>query len=402
MSNILHFVILAFSVFVYGILLFYAVVNFITLAKGKPKETLLLRDLQDKVVIVIPVRDDISIFNSLEHYSKLDYTNFNVALIDDSASDGYSNMLAEKCIDYGFLHFIRPKEKRNGRKGAAINYLLPMLKPYSPDFIVVMDSDHHPPRNFLKKAVSIIKTKHVNAVVGYQRHNLGTYGVFGKFYRISQSAGILSNTSRNRVGLLGLFGGSVSIFTYEWLLSERFDDTSITEDWEISLRGHIDGSFNLYVTDELYADCAIPKEVRWYVKQQMRWAEGTIADFKKHFKSMIFSKHLSLRGKVGLAYQGLVYLQSLAILGSMAIVLTTGYSPFHTSLPLSSIISVAAGVSWVAVYLYGAANEGVNIGFSDLLFAFLMIFAMSPVYAYSSLKGLLVRKEGWTVTKRRA
>jgi len=400
---------LIFSIFVYSILLFYASISSYLylkpqkekLQKEKPIE--LLDKFDDKVIIIIPVRDDMSIFNSLPYYASMDYPNFQVAVVDDSTSEGFSELLKQTCNKYGFLHFVRPPELRKGRKGAAINYVLPLLEPYKPSYVVIMDSDHHPPSDFLKKAVSILK-KHpeCNAVIGYQKHNLGTYGIFGRFYRASQAVSIFVNSTKNNAGLAGFFGGSVSIFEYKWILKELFDPTSITEDWEISLRGYIDGSFKPYVTDQLYAECAIPKDIRWFFKQQMRWAEGNIADFKKHFIALIKSKNLDSNKKIGLVYQGLYYTPSIAIISSLAVTLSIRYLPFFFSVIISLLVVIFTFIMWLLFYAKGFKMENMKLTISDVMFGFLMIFAVGTVYAYSSLKGLLVREQGWTVTKRRA
>jgi len=395
---------LIFNIFVYSILLLYASISFYLYLKGPKEEPIEFLDkYDDKVIIIIPVRDDPSVLNSLPYYAKIDYPNFQVAVVDDSASEGFSELLRQTCDKYGFLHFVRPKELRKGRKGAAINYVLPLLEPYKPDYVVIMDADHRPPRDFLKRAVSIIK-KHpeCNAVIGHQRHNLGTYGLFGRFYRASQATSIYINSARNEVGLGGIFTGSVSIFDYNWLSKEKFDHTSITEDWEISLRGYIKGTFRPYVTGQLYAECAIPQDIKWFFKQQVRWAEGNIADFRKHFVSLIKSRHIGFKKKIGLIYQGLFYFPSIVILSSLAVTLSIQYVPIFIPEIINVLVLSFISGSWLFPYIEGFKIEGMRVTLSDVMFAFLMIYALAAVYAYATLKGLLIREQKWTVTRRRA
>jgi len=408
MFNVWPFII--FTIFVYSVLLFNTSITlyhywYYQKHKEEHKEEAIefLDKYDDKVIIIIPVRDDPSVLNSLPYYAKIDYPNFQVAIVDDSASEGFSELLRQTCDKYGFLHFVRPKELRKGRKGAAINYVLPLLEPYKPKYVVIMDADHRPPRDFLKRAVSIIK-KHpeCNAVIGHQRHNLGTYGLFGRFYRASQAASIISNAGRHHAGMAGFFGGSVSIFEYDWIVKEKFDPTSITEDWEISLRGYINGTFRPYVTGQLYAECAIPEDIKWFFKQQVRWAEGNMADFKKHFIALVKSRHIGFKKKIGLIYQGLFYFPSIVILSSLAVTLSIQYLPFLLSVLLNPLVQIVTLTGWFLTYAEGFKIEGMKVTLSDVMFAFLMIYAIATVYAYATLKGLLFRTQGWTVTKRRA
>lgn len=119
-------------------------------------------------------------------------------------------------------------------------------------------------------------------------------GTIIEFLKLHQYITLIA---RHKLNLTPIFTGSVAIFDYKWLKERRFDETSITEDWELSLRGYIKGKFTTYVTDKLYAHCAIPKDIKWFINQQMRWAEGTISDLKKHLISILKDRKISIKYK---------------------------------------------------------------------------------------------------------
>lgn len=380
---------------------FFASINLLMLSLGKRKDEEKIKDYNDKVAIIIPVKDDESILNSLPYYKNIDYKNYFVVIVDDSDSVEISRKISSECEKWECIHIIRPKEERKGRKGAAINYALDKISSLNPKYVVVMDADHRPPRDFLKLGVTLIKEKKVDAVIGYQKHDLGDYGIFGHYYRISQASSIYTLIARHKLNLTPIFTGSVAIFDYKWLKERRFDETSITEDWELSLRGYIKGKFTTYVTDKLYAHCAIPKDIKWFINQQMRWAEGTISDLKKHLISILKDRKISIKYKIGLLYQGLLYSQALVILLSFILYFVFPFPQGLISVILTVLVAIDT-ISWIGLIIRGAQVEKMKINLQLIIFSFMMIYTMSIFYAYSTLRGLIFHKGRWIVTKRRS
>jgi len=266
-----------------------------------------------------------------------------------------------------------------------------------------MDADHIPDRHLVTYALSLMKAKNVKVLIGYQKHDLGDYGPFGKYYRIIHASSIFSLMARDELGLAPIFTGSVGVFEYEWLKNNRFDDKSITEDWELSLRSYINGSFSHHVTNKVFSHCAVPQDIKWFIRHQIRWAEGTIADFKRHFVSLIKAEKLSVKEKIGLIYQDLLYSQSLVILISFVLSLIFyKVSTMHTISFISAPVIILSLISWLGLFIRGLEIENMKLDISVLVFSFLMIYIMSLFYSYGTVKGLILKKRSWIVTRRRS
>src|SRR5207249_1362093 len=74
--------------------------------------------------------------------------------------------------------------------------------------------------------------------------------------------------ARYDLGLGAFFPGAAAIFDYEWLRARGFDETSITEDWELSLRCYAEGDFRIVVREDIWVSAAVPKNLGWFVRQQ--------------------------------------------------------------------------------------------------------------------------------------
>ena len=381
-----------------GFIAFFATLNLVFVLKFRPAKPISPAPNPKSVAVVVPVKDDPSIFNSLPYLKALDYEGeLRVVVVDDSKDPSFRERLDSSAG--GRVEVIR-RPDAVGKKAGAINHALQWLRPLGPSYAVVFDADHRPPPDFVSRAVTLIEKKNVKCVVGYQKHAIGSEGPFGLFYRLSQAMGIISMRSRSELGLAPIFGGSCTIFDYRWLDSVRFDETSITEDWELSLRGYVQAELTVEATEDLYAEAAVPMGLGWFFRQQLRWYEGTISDFLKHARDVAGSGRLSIRQKVGLYYNGLMYFQALAVL--VSIFLVAGRSGgFPTWVGV--FISAYAALSYVLLFARAALLEGVGWleGATAVLVGFIFTYVLSVVMSYAVVKSVLSRPSDWSVTRRR-
>lgn len=356
---------------------------------------------EDTVAVIIPVREDPSIFNVIPYYRALSYKNFTVIVVDDSDSSEFISRLLAECDGKPFTVLHRSPEMRHGRKGDAINYGLDWLHRNMPvRWVAIMDADHRPPVDFLTKAV--VMAQGYDAVIGYQRHSVGAKGEFGEFYYYMNAVSIYSMLVRRKLGMAPIFTGSVGLFSYDFIYRYRFSENSITEDWDLSMRAIAEGDFNVFVSSKLYADCAVPEDAFWYVRQQIRWAKGNIYDFLRTRKNILT---LGFRTSIGLLYQGLFFSQGLVIASSM--VYTLFFMPPSAYASVTSIgmvftaVWILSTLSWISLFYRGLKYvEGRTPSIPVLLYMVLDIYFMSFVYAYATILGVLGVK-GWKVTRRR-
>jgi len=350
------------------------------------------------VVVLIPVKDDWSLFKALPSVLSLDYPHYQVVVVDDSQDPTFISRLEDEAQGR-FVILRRPQAI--GCKGGALNHALEWLQATPPDYVAVLDADHRPPPDFLRRAVQHLEvTTRGPCVAGWQRHRIGDWGFFGRAYRVAQSACRVNLVSRERMGAAPIFTGSAGLFRYRWLQARGFSH-SITEDWELSIRAYLGGD-RIAFREDLWVDAAIPQGIRWFIRQQMRWAEGTVRDLR-HALPTILRSSLPWQVKVGLIYQGFYLAQSLLVLLSLPLIalgLREGMAmPAALTVGLLGFYFVA----WAAPMVRGALLEGYSVGkaLGVLGYSHLLMYLMLPIYAYASLRGLLLERGQWQVTRRR-
>jgi len=181
--------------------------------------------------------------------------------------------------------------------------------------------------------------------------------------------------------------------------------TSITEDWELTIRLYLAGYKVLY-TPYIQAPAECVSTVRRLVKQRMRWAEGHTYNVKKYFFQIISSPNLTLKEKLEFLYYAPYYLQSvLFTFGTLTWLL--GTFVFHQKLPMwgelfgwSLIVSNALALP--LMNLAGVLLEGsLRRDAFGLLSSIAMSWVLVPFQAYASLKALFERREGgWVRTPK--
>jgi len=390
---------IAFALFVLllGIFMYFGLLNLFFSWKFRPTPRLRPNPNPGQVAILIPVKDDPSIFNSLPILERIDYPNYEVVIIDDSTNPAFREQLDRSV---GNRTRILRREVRSGRKAGALNAALMDLDATPPRFVVVLDADHRPPADFLAKAVTAIEETGAACVAGYQKHDIGSHGFFGLFYRASQAATQMNLKARYDLGFAPVFSGAAAIFDYPWLRAMLFDETSITEDWDLSLRAHADGPFRIVVREDLFVSAAVPRDLRWYIRQQFRWTEGTTRDFRRRFSDLRHSS-LSTSAKVGLSYQGLLGIQNPAFL--LFWIILPSLFPHIVPLVLTLVLVFFLGFAWAWPLARAARFEGFSLRqvAAVLSFGFVIAYVLAPFGTYALVSGAIRSRSRWLVTKRR-
>ncbi|MGH2619575.1 MAG: glycosyltransferase, partial [Anaerolineales bacterium] len=181
--------------------------------------------------------------------------------------------------------------------------------------------------------------------------------------------------------------------------------TSITEDWELTLRLYLSGYKVLY-TPFIQAPSECVATFKQLARQRMRWAEGHTFNVKKYFTQILSSPNLSFPEKLEFVYFAPYYLQSIFfILGTTAWLLSEVV--FRYRLPmlpatLGWTLVFTNSLSLVLMNLTGLFMErGVRRNWSGLFSFILLTFMLVPYQAYAALKGLIEPHEGgWHRTQK--
>ncbi len=355
------------------------------------------------VSIMIPTYNERNVVDRiLEACVNIDYDNYEIVVVDDSTDETVS--ILRRWARHPRVKVIH-RPHRHGWKGGALDEGLKHLDPRS-EFVLVFDADFIPPRDIIKRLLSRFTDEKIAAVQGYHLAVLNadenwvtragrmvlTYG-----YAIDYPA-------RFAMGGAPQLGGSVMMIRRGVLERVGGFGTSITEDYDLALRLYING-YRIVYDEGVKVPCECPSTLKRFAKQQSRWIEGRMRDFRRRVWGVLRSKHLSLVQKLDIIIDGLMNLAAFIVL--MWLVASLAAWVMGVSVPLVvSIFMGAAGVTdwaqlafWTFVGLsYPLAQflalkrEGVERGSTLKWIAAIMMvmYLILPFTSLASLRGVFL------------
>ena len=371
------------------------------------------------ISVHLPLYNETAVVDRLlRSVTSLNYENFEVVVADDS-SDETSTILDQRWASHPQVKISR-RHDRSGFKGGALQKALEITDPRA-EFIVVFDADFIPPPDILQQFLAYFYGVNGNGnqderprliddrlavVQGYQWHVLNasenwiTRGIRTEF----SGSYVIERSSQELLGSMKMISGSVFMIRSD-VLRQHGWGTSITEDWDLTIRIYLSGYKVLY-TPFIQAPSEIVATFKQLAQQRMRWAEGHTFNIKKYFLQVITSPNLELIEKLEWIYYAPYYLQSVFF------VLGTGMWLISELVLQYRLPIFAASLGWALVFtnvlslvfmnLAGLFMErGVRRNWRGLLSFVLLTYLMVPYQAYASLKGLIEPHEGgWHRTQK--
>ncbi|HEY3193945.1 MAG TPA: glycosyltransferase family 2 protein, partial [Candidatus Dormibacteraeota bacterium] len=361
----------------------------------------------------------------LEACTSFDYENYEVIVADDSTDETVEKL--KKWKEHPRVRVIH-RSSRKGFKGGALQEALRRMNPRT-EYVMVFDADFVPPADaiwhFLDYFGRLTKPKNGNGnghakngsgapqngdrlavVQGYQWHMLNasenwiTKGVRAEF----SGSYVLERAGQELFGAMKMISGSVYMIRAD-VLRKLGWSTSITEDWELTIRLYLAGYKVLY-TPYIQAPAECVSEVRRLIKQRMRWAEGHTYNVRKYFWQVLRSPNLTWQEKLEFAYYAPYYLASVlftvATLAWIVGVLILGQKlpmwgeVFGWSLVVSNALALPL-MNLTGVLLEGSLKRDAL----GLLSFIGLSWVLVPFQAYASVKALFEKKEGgWVRTPK--
>jgi len=362
----------------------------------------------------------------LEACTSFDYENYEVIVADDSTDETVEKL--KKWKEHPRVRVIH-RSSRKGFKGGALQEALRRMNPRT-EYVMVFDADFVPPADaiwhFLDYFGRLTKPKNGNGnghdahaktgapqngdrlavVQGYQWHMLNasenwvTKGVRAEF----SGSYVLERAGQELFGAMKMISGSVYMIRAD-VLRKLGWSTSITEDWELTIRLYLAGYKVLY-TPYIQAPAECVSEVRRLIKQRMRWAEGHTFNVRKYFWPILRSPNLSWQEKLEFVYYAPYYLQSVlftvATVSWIVGVLILGQKLpmwgeiFGWSLVVSNALALPL-MNLTGVLLEGSLKRDALGLLSFIGLSWILV----PFQAYASLKALFEKKEGgWVRTPK--
>ncbi|MDE3111880.1 MAG: glycosyltransferase [Chloroflexota bacterium] len=363
--------------------------------------------------------------------TSLDYEQYEVVVADDS-TDPEAIALLRRWADHPRVKILH-RQTRKGFKGGALQQALKRMDQRT-EYVMIFDSDFIPPpdavwhfldyfgrlpgpngenghgyhQGDLTRTASGVPTNgdRLAAVQGYQWHMLNasenwiTKGIRTEF----SGSYVLERAAQELFGTMKMISGSVYMIRAD-VLRRLGWSTSITEDWELTIRLYLAGYKVLY-TPYIQAPSECVSRIRQLIRQRMRWARGHTHNVKRYFFAVLRSRHMSWREKAEFLYYAPYYLQSILFLAGSAS-WVTGIFLLGQRLPewselLGWSLVVSNVVALPLMNLAGLVLEGsVRRDLPGIGSFVALSTLLAPFQGWAALRGLLEPVEGdWDRTPK--
>ncbi len=349
------------------------------------------------------------LLTSLAH---LDYPEYEVVLVDDSNDESVAILERWKGTPrFKILH----RTSRQGFKGGALSVALKAMDPRT-EYVVVFDADSMPFPDSIDRFLPYFyegngkngdgaedgsprRSDEVADVQSYQWHVLNKSESWLTEAVRAEYAGsyMVERPFQDAIGSLKMIAGTAYMIRAD-ILREVGWGTSLTEDWELTLKLYARGYKVAYTPwAETPAECVAT--FSRLARQRMRWAEGHTHNVRRWFMPIMLSPFVTPLEKLEFAYDASYYLQAaLFVVGSVSWFLSEVV--FATHVP-----GWTAVLGWSLLFSNIFALPLMNLGglileeaprrdLQGVLGALVLSFALVPFQGWAAVKGLLSKEEG--------
>jgi cellulose synthase/poly-beta-1,6-N-acetylglucosamine synthase-like glycosyltransferase len=360
----------------------------------------------------------------LQALDQLEYPAYEVVLVDDSNDE--SVQILQRWVGrpkFKILH----RTSRAGYKGGALREALKVTDPRT-EYVVVFDADSVPFPDSIDRLLphfyrvsegsggralesafgrsdppsdpgQIKRRDEVAAVQSYQWHVLNKSESWLTEAVRAEYAGsyMVERPFQDAIGSLKMIAGTAYMIRADVLRKVGWG-TSITEDWELTLKLYAQGYKVVYTPwAETPAECV--STFSRLARQRMRWAEGHTYNVRKWFTAIMRSPFVTPLEKVEFIYDSTYYLQAgLFVIGSVSWLISE--LVFHAHVP-----GWTALLGWSLLFSNVFALPLMNLGglileeapmrdLQGVWGALVLSFALVPFQGWAAFKGLISKDEG--------
>src|SRR5438445_1889629 len=360
----------------------------------------------------------------LNALSQLEYPEYEVVVVDDSTDE--SVQILQDWVGrqrFKILH----RTSRSGYKGGALREALKVMDPRT-EYVVVFDADSVPFPDSIERLLPLFyrvsdgassrrfeaafgradppsepgqikRRPEVAAVQSYQWHVLNKSESWLTEAVRDEYAGsyMIERPFQDAIGSLKMIAGTAYMIRADVLRNVGWG-TSITEDWELTLKLYARGYKVIYTPwAETPAECV--STFARLARQRMRWAEGHTHNVRKWFLPILRSPLVTPIEKLEFVYDASYYLQAgLFVIGSLSWLISEVI--FQTHVP-----GWTALLGWSLLFSNIFALPLMNLGglileeapardVQGVFGALVLSFALVPFQGWAALKGLISKDEG--------
>ncbi|HET6925125.1 MAG TPA: glycosyltransferase [Candidatus Saccharimonadales bacterium] len=326
--------------------------------------------------------------------TRIDYPNYKVYILNDglvAKKDNWQDMetLAKKYQNLG-VHCIT-RTTPGGAKAGNINHAL--SKTRAP-FVAILDCDHIPNREFLRRMMGYFVEDDVAFVQSpqYYRNHTKTFVANAAWGQQTLFFGPICR-GKDRTNSLFMCGTNMVIRRKALDSVGGMKQDSITEDLLTSIVMHAKGWRSVYVPRILARGLA-PEDLSSYWQQQFRWARGSLEVLTKY--NPLFLRGLSFAQRLQYLASVTYYLTGLIVLVDAALPLFYFYAGLiPVTAATMSIALLFVPYIFLTLYLLQRIS---NYSFSFRAIAFSL--ASWPIYALALLLTVFRVRSGFKVTAK--
>ncbi|MDB6090097.1 MAG: beta-(1-3)-glucosyl transferase [Gammaproteobacteria bacterium] len=361
------------------------------LANGEP---------QPKVSVHVPAYNEPPemVIETLDALARLDYTNYEVLVIDNNTKDeSVWRPVEAHCAALGerfrFFHVAPLK----GFKAGALNFALTRTAPDA-RIVAVIDSDYVVDPSWLRELIPGFQDPRIAIVQAPQDYRDESASAFKAMcyaeYRGFFHIGMITRNERNAI----IQHGTMTMVRRDLLESTGWAEWCITEDAELGLR-IFEAGFEASYVPTSYGRGLMPDTFIDFKKQRFRWAYGAMQILKRHARAFFFEggplspgqRYHFVAGWLPWVADGCNMLFNIAALGwSAAMVLAPRQIDpplvMYSVLPLSLFTFKLAKL----VHLY---RVRVGANFRQTIAAAIAGLALTHTIGTAVIKGLFTRSE---------
>jgi hypothetical protein len=231
------------------------------------------------VVVQLPIYNEQHVvIRLLESVAALDYPRdrLHIQLLDDSTDEtvGIAAAHIARLRESGVLVEHVRRADRSGFKAGALAHGLNLTQA---EYVLVLDADFVPPRDFLRRTIPHLVA---NPHLGMVQTRWGHLNPFTNLLTLGQTLAldghfVVEQTARSRAGWLLNFNGSGGVWRAACIRDAGgWRDLTLTEDLDLSYRAQLKGWRFLYLPDVVVPG-ELPPQMAAYKQQQARWAKGS-------------------------------------------------------------------------------------------------------------------------------
>jgi cellulose synthase/poly-beta-1,6-N-acetylglucosamine synthase-like glycosyltransferase/tetratricopeptide (TPR) repeat protein len=286
-----------------------------------------LDPLEDvSVDVYIPTyNEDASLLRATVNAAKAMEYNHRTFLLDDGNRQEIRDLAEELGIDY-----IAREENRHAKAGN-LNHALEITKG---EFVVVLDADHIPSRNFIERMLGLFHDPKLgfvqspHAFYNFENFQSSVNYSKGKYWEEGLLFYQQIQPGRNNWNSV-IFAGSAAMFRRTALEDVGLVAVeTITEDMHTGIRMSANGWRSLFVSESLIAGMAAP-DVTTFHSQRLRWAEGNVSilwhDNPLLMRGLSLAQRISFWASIVHWFSGFT---RLAVYLTPILLLFTGVAPF--------------------------------------------------------------------------